>query len=103
MNRWLRSRGIVALISGGAGCALAGAPHEWIERWLGWGPDGGNGSVEFLVAATFFAAGIALTIDRFVKHANLRGGTARPHAARRVDESALDERHGFGVGAVDTR
>ena len=49
---------------------------DWIERWLGWSPDGGDGSVEVLVFVAIIAAAVAI-----VRHVRARRGrtqTASP-------------------------
>jgi hypothetical protein len=33
---------------------------DWIERWFGWSPDGGDGSLEILLAVFFSVVGVAL-------------------------------------------
>lgn len=33
---------------------------DWIERWFGVSPDGGNGSLEILLAVLFAVVGVAL-------------------------------------------
>ena len=71
---------------------------DWIERWLGLSPDGGNGSLELALALVPMAV-IAMSI-----FAVLLGVRARMRVRRRFRLPRIfDQRMGFSRRATVTR
>jgi hypothetical protein len=51
------------------GVAFICLPDEWIEDWLGFSPDNGNGLAEAAIAAAPLTLGFLLGVDFFASRA----------------------------------
>jgi hypothetical protein len=54
---------MLAVLSAALGTAASALPEDWIERRLGFSPDGGNGLLEFLWVAAPFVVAALLTLS----------------------------------------
>jgi hypothetical protein len=65
MTRWQRICTITVSISVAVGIMFGLLPRTWIELRLGVDPDGGDGSLECLLAAILISIGLAFAIYLF--------------------------------------
>jgi hypothetical protein len=72
MGLWKRFGAIsLLLLVTAIGMAFGSLPRNWIELRFGVDLDGGNGFLEFLLAAIPIGVCIALAIRKFTRHSSL--------------------------------
>jgi hypothetical protein len=72
MTTWLRFQSISAAILVTVSLIFAFIPENWIELYLGFAPDGGNGFAEILFVALPLASGIGLGLNVFASRYHRR-------------------------------
>lgn len=84
MTRAQHLETISAFVFVALGIVFGVLPRNWVELWLGFEPDGGEGLIELLLVAILMALGLGLTI-RVLRQRRYSG------SAQGADSASPDE------------